>query len=168
MVTVKKKIEAPHPLESLYYRNIARDQLTTSVSSNQREDMDLEEFLLQWNGFLPKISTNFYWWYNVWFSSHYVIMCVRVSVTIIVKKKYWTGTVREKSVLSGKQREIRDRYLEMGKRESKVKNQTGELFLEWNFKNRVRYWSDSEEKLQKREIRKWRIGSRKPEVPTCT
>lgn len=125
-------------------------------------------FLLQRNGFLPKILTNFYWWYNVWFSSHYVIMCVRVSVTIIVKKKYWTGTVREKSMLSGEQREIRDRYLEMGKRESKVKNQTGELFLEWNFKNRVRYWSDSEEKIQKREIRKWRIGSRKPEVPTCT
>lgn len=57
-------------------------------------------------------------------------------------------------MLSGEQREIRDRYLEMGKRESKVKNQTGELFLEWNFKNRVRYWSDSEEKIQKREIRK--------------
>lgn len=62
--------------------------------------------------------------------------------------------VREKSMLSCEQREIRDRYLEMGKRESKVKNQTGELFLEWNFKNRVRYWSDSEEKIQKREIRK--------------
>lgn len=76
--------------------------------------------------------------------------------------------MREKSKLSGEQMEIRDRYLEMGKRESKVKNQTGELFLEWNFKNRVRYWSDSEEKIQKREIRKWRIGSRKPEVPTCT
>lgn len=57
-------------------------------------------------------------------------------------------------MLSGEQREIRDRYLEMGKRESKVKNQTGELFLERNFKNRVRYWSDSEEKIQKREIRK--------------
>lgn len=57
-------------------------------------------------------------------------------------------------MLSGEQREIRDRYLEMGKRESKVKNQTGELFLEWNFKNRVCYWSDSEEKIQKREIRK--------------
>lgn len=57
-------------------------------------------------------------------------------------------------MLSGEQREIRDRHLEMGKRESKVKNQTGELFLEWNFKNRVRYWSDSEEKIQKREIRK--------------
>ena len=62
--------------------------------------------------------------------------------------------MREKSMLSGEQMEIRDRYLEMGKRESKVKNQTGELFLEWNFKNRVRYWSDSEEKIQKREIRK--------------
>ena len=58
--------------------------------------------------------------------------------------------MREKSMLSGEQMEIRDRYLEMGKRESKVKNQTGELFLEWNFKNRVRYWSDSEEKIQKK------------------
>lgn len=53
-------------------------------------------------------------------------------------------------MLSGEQREIRDRYLEMGKRESKVKNQTGELFLEWNFKNRVRYWSDSKEKNSKK------------------
>ena len=61
--------------------------MTTSVSLNQRKDADLEEILLQPNGFLPKISTNFWWWYTVWFSSLYVIMGVRVSVIIIVEKK---------------------------------------------------------------------------------
>ena len=61
--------------------------MTTSVSLNQRKDADLEEILLQPNGFLSKISTNFCWWYTVWFSSLYVIMGVRVSVIIIVEKK---------------------------------------------------------------------------------
>lgn len=61
--------------------------MTTFVSLNQRKDADLEEILLQPNGFLPKISTNFCWWYTVWFSSLYVIMGVRVSVIIIVEKK---------------------------------------------------------------------------------